>query len=428
MNLKNKNVFVYGLGKSGKACINFLNKQNANVFVYDDNTSLKKEYKNFVDGNFDFTKLDLAILSPAIYCGAIFEKLKSLKIPTINEIQLAYEFFKGKFIAVTGTNGKTTTVSLLGEIFKRANFDCVVCGNIGVPLISLYERDNKEKIYILEISSFQLEYVTSFKPYVSCILNIAPDHLNRHKTMENYERIKFSICKNQSRNDFLVLNENLKEASKKYKIKPKRKLFGRGGVCEEKNGIVNYNNNFVLHKSMVKLLGEKNLENVLASIIVAKIFKIKNEIIEDVVYEFTSLEHRIEFVAKIGGISFINDSKSTNVASTLCALECFKSKSVVLLVGGIGKKEDYSKIFGYDNLKCVVCYGDAKDEIYDCGLNKNFDKMLKAKNLKDAFEKAYVLSCENDFVLLSPACASFDEFSGFEERGRCFKEFINGKK
>lgn len=428
MKLYNKNVLVYGLGKSGIACVDFLSKFNANVFVYDDNLNHKLKFKNFIDLDFDFQKIDLVVISPAVYQGEVLDRLKQLNKPIISEIQLAYEFFKGKIIAVTGTNGKTTTVSLIGKIFEEAGFDCVVCGNIGLPLISLYEGDYKDRVYILEVSSFQLEYSTTFKPFVSCILNIAPDHLNRHKNMENYSNIKFSICKNQSEENYCILNKNLKHDFEKHKSFAKGLFFGSGADCCEKDGKVFFQNEYVMPKSSIHLLGEKNLENVLASVAVAKLFKIENKIIKQAIDSFNAIEHRIEFVDSVNGVIYINDSKATNVASTLCALECFKNQRVILLVGGIGKKEDYSKIFEYSNLKLVICYGKAREEIFECGKKCEFPNLTKQNNLKESLEMSFNNASAGDVVLLSPACASFDEFENFEKRGEYFKGFVNEKK
>lgn len=424
MKLKKTNVLVYGLGKSGLASINFLLMKKARVYVYDDLVKVDIENVIYIDESFDFSCLDYVVVSPGVYKGKIIERVKLLQIPIINELELASVFFKGKMIAITGTNGKTTSITLLGEIFKKAGISCVVCGNIGQPIVSFYDTDNKNSVYLIEVSSFQLEYAKSFKPYISCILNIGKDHLDRHETVENYERIKFSIAKNQTSKEYVVLNEALHKRSENYNLQAK-KLFYMKYDCYLKEDMIFYKDTPVCNKKYIKLIGLKNLENVLACIVIAKIFNINNDVIVNALLAFKGLEHRIEIVGCRNGVEYINDSKATNVESTLCALESLKDRKLILLLGGSDKNEDFGNIFSHaENVKYIICFGQTKNSIYNCALNFGFKKIKKSCSLKKAFKMAVEIAKKNDTILLSPACASFDEFNGYEKRGRFFKELV----
>ena len=421
MRLKNKNILVYGIGKSGLATIEFLKQKKANIYCYDDNV---KKFINgvvWIDENQNVDFLDFAVVSPGIYDTKLIHKLLQAGVEIINDIELASRFFKGKFIAITGTNGKSTTTALLEQILTFSGKKAVGCGNIGVPILSLYSIDTKNTYYILEISSFQLEKIKKFRPFIATVLNIEPDHLNRHKNLENYANIKFFITKNQKKNDFLILNND-----NSFNFKTKAHVLYFKKDCHLVNDNIYFKEQYVLNKNDIKLLGDKNLENVLACVLISKLLEIENQVISNAVKNFYGLEHRLEFVAVKNDICFYNDSKATNVASTICALESFKDKNVILLLGGSDKGECYDPIFKYENISYIVCYGQTSNDIYNCALKNNFSNIEKADNLKDAYEKS--LSKQGNVVLLSPACASYDEFSGFEERGRFFKELVGEKK
>ncbi len=437
MNLENKNVLIFGFGNSGQSAFNFLTNKKANVFCYDD-ASINTVTQNYVvkDLTKDFLKkIDLIVINPAV---SIFHKqlckARELKIPIISEIQLGEIFIKNKVIAVTGTDGKSTTVSLINEILNTfSENNSLLAGNIGKPLTSVVENANNCEHTVLEVSSFMLEAMPFFKPHISAITNITPDHLNRHKNFKNYIKIKFNIFKNQNFKDFAVLNFDDKNVMKNAK-RVHAQLFYfsldkkvKGAYI--KNQTIFFNNGAMSFEVMpvcdVKLIGEHNLQNVLCAICVCCLCGVGAESIRVAVRNFKSLPHRIEYVAEKNGIKFFNDSKSTTIKSCLCAINCFK-ENIVLIMGGSSKNQNYDEFakFLTENIKFIVLIGEEKEKIANA-LNKvKFKNYSFEETLSSAVKKAIKESSFGGVVLLSPSTASFDMFKNFEERGNLFKSEV----
>lgn len=427
---------VYGKGKSGLSAKEFLQKQGAKVFLFEDGEKIK----------FDISKLDLVIISPGVSLETeLCREIKRLNIPIISELELGFLNVKGKIIAVTGTNGKTTTVSLLAHILNNGN--TFLAGNIGFPLISLAEQTNKESLIVCEVSSFQLEQIQKFCPKISAILNLAPDHLNRHKTFEAYVNCKANIFKNQSKNDICVLNyddTNVFNLSEKVCAKKcyfsifdqtKNKTFV--GTFLLKNKIYFKNKEkieLIMETKNIKLVGSKNLENVLCSCLVCKLLEVSNETIIEKVNSFLPLEHRMELVFEKENVKYINDSKATNIASAIADLSALTEKTVAIF-GGSDKGENFNLLFSKlpKNVVFLIFCGETKWELERHAKKENIKNYAVFETLKESvcFGKNFC----NEFskkekvnLILCPACASFDEFRNFEERGKFFKNYLlNGE-
>lgn len=430
MKFKHKRVLVYGLGDSGRAVIQILRKHDAFVSFYDDNLKYY-EYVGF-ERRPQGKNYDLIVVSPGVKClgNELLEHFKSKNIPIISEIDFAYMLCKGKIIAITGTNGKTTTCMLTNKILKNAGFKTFLCGNIGLPFSAICEKTTKNSVVVCEISSFQLEMSCLFRSNIACILNIKPDHLDRHKDFEEYKNIKGKIAKKLKKNDILLLNFDDEEA-KKMILHKKYRYFSKNKL---KNGVYVYQNQIYVNKrpilsiNDIHLKGEKNLENVLASVSICSFFKIKPEYYVSALNEFVPASHRMELVGTVNGVTFVDDSKATNISSTIACVEAYNDKSIILLMGGLGKNINYDDFFSLGfKIKIVICFGQdgktieisAKKYNYFAIYFEKFDNaVLYAKNESE----------ENDFVLLSPACASFDEFSSYAERGERFKNLIFEEK
>lgn len=422
---KNQNVLVYGYGRTGKGLSKFLAQNGANVFVFDD--------KDKID-DININCLDFAVVSPGVpldkpMCKLLREKKKKI----FSEIEIGFENVEGKFIAITGTNGKTTTTTLVHEIFKAHTNNCAVAGNIGTPLISFFEKTNKNCLIALEVSSFQLESCDKFCPLVSTILNFAPDHLDRHKTMEEYQRCKEKIFANQTKKHFSVFNHDdetclqMSTSSSADKFFFSMKDFVRGVFLD--NGKIYFSKNgktkeFVMEKKDILLLGDKNVENVLASICICKILKIDNETIKKTVSSFKPLKHRLEVVFKDENATYINDSKATNIASTLADLKAFETP-VVLILGGSDKGENFDDLFFNlnKNVSQIIVFGETKKKIKNSAKKAGI-KVFEKDTLKNSVEKAKYVSKKGDIILFAPACASFDMFENYVQRGEEFKKIV----
>lgn len=441
MNYKNKNILVIGLGTSGKSAVEFFIDKGANVFVYDDNKQAVKEMINIylvneltLNDKAIFNSLELAILSPGVSIyHEIVKQCQLFGIKVISELELGVNNINGKILAITGSNGKTTTVSLLKHILTTAGKKCILAGNIGSPLTSF--ASPVKKTYILEVSSFQLESA-NIKPNISAILNLSENHLDRHFSFREYAETKCKIFSNQTKKDILVLNaddEYLKKFDEKN-IKPKIIWFSAKSII---NGMCVINENICLkNKNIIKricpvsslfLKGEHNLSNALCAITFAIKMGIKPKYIELALKTFKGVEHRIEFVKQIKGIEFFNDSKSTTARATEISVSSF-IKPIILILGGSDKGINYDemvkKIGG--KIKLAILTGQISEK-----LKNSFDKNLMINYIvkKDFFEAlatAYEKAESGDVVLLSPATASFDCFRNFEERGKAFKSFVEG--
>lgn len=428
MRLKNKKVLVYGLGSSGRAVIKILQSHMAHVSFFDEDPKFW-DYVGFVRNPMD-KQFDFVILSPGIKVlgNSLLEDFKKRNIPVFSELDFAFLLSKGKIVAITGTNGKTTVSMLVHRILKEAGFATFLCGNIGLPFSAICEKTTKTSVTVCEVSNFQLETSRFFKPDVAGILNIKPDHLDRHESFEEYVKTKEKIAMKMGRKNLLVLNLD-DEVSRGLCSCKKRLYFSKKvlkrGVFVKNDGIF-YGKKRLLNLSDIPLRGEKNLENVLASIALCLPFKVTQNSLENAISTFTPAGHRMELVGTIDGVTYVDDSKATNVASVVACVQAFEKESIVLLVGGRGKDIDYGELFSLGfAFKEVVCFGEEANNIFSCASGFGYNCSLIPK-FDDAVLYAIDKAESGDCVLLSPACSSFDEFSSYSERGERFKSLVFG--
>ena len=446
MDLKNKRVLVVGLGRSGAASAFFLQERDARVTVSDakQETQLQSEIAALLDrgisietgqhGERTFRDQDLIVVSPGVPSDQPqLQHARRLGIPVIGEVELAFRFLQGKVIAITGSNGKTTTTTLVGEILAKSGKKTLVGGNIGTPVISLVGQSSPEAYLVLEISSFQLETIEQFRPWISVILNITPDHLDRHRTFQAYVDAKARIFENQQAADFAVINADdatcagLKSKAKSPLFWFSRKQPVESGAFLRGEQIVFRKDGKdvpVLDRADIRLKGAHNLENVLAAACVGMIAGSTAQQVRQAVSEFNGVEHRLEPVATIKGVAFFNDSKATNVDATIKALESFPG-NIHIILGGKDKDSDYSLLNPLlrERAKRAYLVGDAADKIG--GQIKGATPLVYSGTLESAVHQAFDSAAPGDVVLLAPACASFDQFENYEHRGRVFKQLVH---
>jgi len=448
MEVQNKKVLIMGAARSGIAASKFLSAHGAQVILTDIKpvTTLADVEKE-VDGlgietlwgeQPDVKKIapDFIVVSPGIplTVSPLIEAVK-LKIPIINEMELAYKFSQTSFIAVTGTNGKTTTTALVGQLFQDKGRNVVIGGNIGVPLIPYVEKLTAKDLLVAEVSSFQLESIIDFKPRVAIILNITPDHLDRHGTMDAYRAIKARIFKNQTEEDILILNYDdplVKELA--FSAKSHVIFFSRKNKLEE--GVYLLNGRLVINigegpipicePSEISIKGAHNLENAMGAIAAGYMLGLEPEDIRKTLVSFPGVPHRLESVAEIKGVKYINDSKGTNSDASIKALESFQ-EPLILIAGGRNKGSDFKEFAAKikERVSKLVLVGEAKEEIKAAVVETGFNNIYEVSDYQEAVNKAFALAKTGDVVLLSPACASFDMFNNFEERGNIFKELVH---
>jgi UDP-N-acetylmuramoylalanine--D-glutamate ligase len=451
MELSGKRVLVVGLGKSGVASALFLKSRGARVTVSDSKpeAELRNEILLLLEhgitvetgghGERTFRGQDLIVVSPGVPVDApLLVQARSMGESSvtgtiIGEIELAARFLPGKIVAITGANGKTTTTSLAGEIIAAGNFSTLVGGNIGTPAISFVDEAGPSTWIVLEVSSFQLETIVEFRPRIAVILNITPDHLDRHKTFDNYVNAKARVFENQRADDFTVLNADDNTAagladrtrgqvvwfSRKKEVE--RGAIVRGGNIYFRDG---QREREILPFDEVSLKGGHNLENVLAGVSVGMLVGCQPEQIREAVRHFKGVEHRLEFVARVAGADYYNDSKATNVDATIKALESFPG-NVHLILGGKDKDSDYSVLQDLlrERVKRVYTIGAAAAKIE--AQIQGATEIVHAETLEKAVRLASEGAAAGDVVLLAPACASFDQFQSYEHRGRVFKETVH---
>lgn len=453
MNLKNKKVLVAGTGISGLGAAKLLRAAGARVILYDSKEDLDMENlkERLASKGLELSELEvilgkleketisacsLAVISPGIPVDAPFVKdIRACGVKLWGEIELAYAFSKGRVAAITGTNGKTTTTSLLGEIFK-AYFDSVfVVGNIGKSYTERALETRENSVIAAEISSFQLETIENFHPYVSAVLNVTPDHLNRHYTMENYAAVKMSVMKNQTAEDFVVLNyedEYTRAAAENTQAKviffsSRRAL--RDGYYYENGEIiraVNGEKQHICFENELKILGIHNMENIMAAVAIAECFHVPSEVIYDTLIHFKAVAHRIEYVATKKGVDYYNDSKGTNTDAAIKAVEAMV-KPTLIIGGGYDKNvtfDEWIEAFG-SKVKLLVLIGATADKIEACARKHGFNEIERADSLLEAVRICADKACDGDAVLLSPACASWGMFKDYEQRGDMFKEYVH---
>jgi len=446
MELNGKRVLVVGLGKSGVASALFLKSKGASVTASDTKSGdeLRNEIPVLLDhgitvetgghGDRTFRGQDLIIVSPGVPVDAPpLVQARAQGEPVIGEIELAAEFLPGPIVAITGSNGKTTTTTLAGEIMTAGGLPTLVGGNIGTPAISLVERAERGTVIVLEVSSFQLETIRTFRPKVAVVLNVTPDHLDRHRTFEVYVDAKARIFENQRADDFAVLNADdptcvtmaARTRAQVFWFSRQKEVeqgaWVRGGAIVFRDG---NGQREVLQVSEIPLKGAHNLENVLAAACAGALMGCAPEKIRQAVHDFKAVEHRLEFVATIRGVDYYNDSKATNVDATIKALESFPA-NIHLILGGKDKGSDYTVLNDLlrQRVKRVYTIGAAAAKIESqIAFPKN--EVVHAETLENAIRKANAVAQPGDVVLLAPACASFDQFKSYEHRGKVFKEMV----
>ncbi|HEY7098820.1 MAG TPA: UDP-N-acetylmuramoyl-L-alanine--D-glutamate ligase [Terriglobales bacterium] len=445
MDLNGKRVLVVGVGKSGVASALFLKAHGARVTVSDSKAEdlLREEIPALLDqgiavetgghGERTFREQDLIVVSPGVPVDAPpLVQARAHGETVIGEIELAARFLPGPLVAITGSNGKTTTTTLIGEIIAAGGFRALVGGNIGTPAISLVEHATRESVAVLEVSSFQLETIQSFRPKVAVILNITPDHLDRHRTFEVYTDAKARVFENQTTDDLVVLNEDdptcvelakrthsqvfwfsrKKEVQQGAAVRDGRIFFRDAGGSRE-----------IMPVAEIPLKGAHNIENVLASVCVGALLGCAPDRIQDAIRNFKAVEHRLEYVGTVRGVDYFNDSKATNVDATIKALESFPA-NIHIILGGKDKGSDYTVLNNLlrERVKQVYTIGAAAEKIESH--IKGAAKVTHAETLENAIQQAAVVAQPGDVVLLAPACASFDQFKSYEHRGRVFKEVV----
>jgi len=445
MDLKDKRVLVVGLGKSGVASALFLKSRGARVTVSD--SKPEAELRNDIlplleqgitvesggHGDRTFRRQDLIVVSPGVpFDAPQLEQARTLGEPVIGEIELAAQFLPGPIAAITGANGKTTTTTLAGEIIAAGKFPALVGGNIGTPAITFVEQARPETWIVLEVSSFQLETIVTFRPRISVILNITPDHLDRHKTFDNYVNAKARIFENQKADDFTILNaddpttaalagrthDHLFWFSRKKEVDRGAYVHSGSIYFRDGNG-----QREIMKVSEIPLKGAHNLENVLAGVSIGALVGCQPDQIRDAVHNFRAVEHRLEFVLKVAGVDYYNDSKATNVDATMKALESFPA-NIHLILGGKDKGSDYTVLNDLlrQRVKRVYTIGAAAAKIES--QISGAAEIAASQTLENAVRRASELAQPGDIVLLAPACASFDQFQNYEHRGRVFKEVV----
>ncbi len=448
MNFRELNVLVCGMGMSGISSARLLKKLGSHVVLNDikplesfgeTGQMLQNEGINLYLGSTPEALLgqtDLIVLSPGIPCDLPFlNEAHNRSIPVWGEIELAYSLCPCGIIAITGTNGKTTTTALVGEIMRAYNSGTEVVGNIGVPFCDKVTGLKHQDLVVAEISSFQLETVHNFRPNIAAVLNITTDHLNRHKTMENYIYMKSRIFGNQQKDDFLILNYDNPITATMYNYTESGTVyFSRLTLLQEGvfvDGLGNIQvrlpwiSEQVIHINDLQIPGKHNLENALAAVAIAVCAGVPLNIIRQTLCNFSGVEHRIEFVRELGGVSFYNDSKATNPDSAIKAIEAF-NQPIVLIAGGSDKGSDYGdwvKLFP-NKVRHLVIIGEVSNQIKQTCDAYNFSNYSFANTFEEAVQAAYSKAYNGDCVLLSPACASFDMFQNFEHRGKVFKDLV----
>jgi UDP-N-acetylmuramoylalanine--D-glutamate ligase len=438
---KNTKISVLGAGKSGLAVTNLALSVGAHVLIseFGDSINITKNQNLELEMGGHSDKIldsDVIIISPGISDKIeIVQKCKSLHIPIVSEIEFSSWFTTSPILAITGSNGKTTTTSLLYKMVKSAGHNAMLGGNIGIPFSQNVraerELDQTNIVHILELSSFQLEHIELFSPHISCILNISPDHMNRYDSMNDYLDAKLNIAKNLVTPAWLVYNAADPALETSLRDRHRTQLFSR-----LTNQQVNYHVNgekvycgsiedpkILFYMNETDLKGHHNIENIIAAATMANLFGIDDSHIGDAIKKFNALEHRMEPIKSPLPLNFINDSKATNIASTMAAINSFEN--ITLILGGKDKGEtDFSELLESmkNRVKYIICYGDAGKSINSHISNHHDSHVIY--NFTDAIMKAVEVSDDGATILLSPACASFDQFSNFEMRGNRFKELV----
>lgn len=448
LEIKGKKILIAGLGLSGKAALYALSSMEADISVYDsrdiewDDPRLFKKLElsnttTYLNGaKVKDEKYDYVILSPGIPVDVYFvENAKKKGARILGELELAYELGKGSYVAITGTNGKTTTTTLTGDIFKGTMKNTIVCGNIGTPVVSTIDDADDDTIIVTEVSSFQLESAYEFKPHVSAILNLTPDHLDRHKTMENYGQVKARIFMNQDKDDYLIYNADdesvckLVESANANLIPFSREKELELGAFVKNEKIIIKNSKGesieIINVNDLKIPGSHNLENALAATAITYFGDVDPQIIGEKLKLFTGVEHRLELVTTKNGVRYVNDSKGTNPDASIKAIDAI-GKGIFLIAGGYDKGSDFHDFIKAFNgrVKHLLLIGETAEMFKETAEELGFTKIDVCENMADAVRIGHVFAEEGDTVLLSPASASWDMYKNFEERGNHFRKLV----
>ena len=439
--IKDKNILILGMARSGISIAKLLAKYNNKIVITDlkeQKEEIVKELEalnikiiisnhqeELVNDSFDYV-----IKNPAIRRdNAAVIKAKELGIPVINEIEASYYFLPKdvKIITITGSNGKTTTTTMVYELLKHSSHTVHVGGNIGIPLSSFVEDIKPNDILVLEISDHQLCDMYHFKSDISVLTNLSETHIDFHGSYEIYKQTKKKIFNHHTEKDIAILNKsNIDVMNLTKDIEDQKIYFSSTEVADAylKNNQIIYNGEAILDCKDIRVKGNHNYENIMVAIIIAKMFSITNEQIKDFFSKFVGVEHRIEYVKTVNGRQFYNDSKSTNNTATITALKSFKDPTI-LLMGGLDRNISFDEISHYLNhVKAIICFGETKYKLEEFA-KKNHKEVFVVNTLTEATKKAYEISNQGDIILLSPACASWDQYSDFETRGNEFKTIIN---
>lgn len=443
MDIKRQNFLILGVSKSGYSAGKYILSNGGKCYLYEEQKSDRiTEALDELKGlggvvlsapltDEKLKEMDVIVISPGVPINHdVAVRGKTLGKRILGELEFAFNCHLPTIVAVTGTNGKTTTVSLIDAILKEEKRKSLLVGNIGVPVSSKIEEIDRNTVCVTEVSSFQLEGVSSFCPHIACVLNIAPDHLERHFDMQTYIYLKKRILKNQKESEYSILNYDDIEVRKMFSetkaktvwVSLKERVVGAYLL----DGKIYYNDDFIMEAKDVNLDGEHNIYNALFAVATCYILGVKKETISLALKEFKGVPHRVELVNEIKGVKFFDDSKATNTASTITAIKTMKSPTILIL-GGSEKGESYDNLF--ENIKeslvsHVVLTGASRFNMFSSAKNVNYENVSLTSNFTNAIKIAYMLSKEGDNVLLSPGCASFDSFKNYEERGEVFKKIV----
>ena len=438
--IKNKKILIVGLSKSGYNIAKLLananditltDKSNEDKAKIDELTSLGV---NFIKSDHQEelldTSYDILIRNPGVDPhNEVIKKAKRLNIPITNEVEIAYHFIPKtcKIIAITGSNGKTTTTTMIYEILQKMGEKVILGGNIGYPLSEIINKVEDDSILVLEISDHQLYDCVDFKPNIAVLTNLCPTHLDFHDNYGNYINVKKKIFKNQNLNDIAIINYGNEDSLKiTNDIRPK-KLYFNGVNAHIVNDFIFVNGKPIININNIKIKGYHNYENIMACLLVINEFGLNNKIIEEYYANFKGVEHRLEYVDTINGVAYYNDSKATNPTSTYIAINSFKD-NIHLILGGFERKQDFNELNDVINkVKMIYAIGETEDRVYEYAISKHIP-CTKCATLNNAMEKIYNNVKEKDVVLLSPASASWDQYKKFEDRGSEFKKLVKSFK
>lgn len=439
---ENKKIFILGMARSGYSAAKLLDLHNNTILITDSKEQNQEHVKELedkgirvvisespeelLDGSYDFV-----IKNPGIKINhPVCEKARELNIPITNEVEVAYDFLPKdiKIIGISGSNGKTTTTTLIYNMLKEAGFSAVLGGNIGYPVCSLVENVKSGDVLVLEISSHQLNDIINFKADISVLTNLSEVHIDHFGTYENYKAQKVKIFNRHTNKDIGIINlDNVDSMAYDKKINSNKLYFSinnKNANAHIEDEYICYNGEKIVKLDDIWVKGNHNYENIMCAIMAVKQFGVKNEIVKNVLRQFKGVEHRLEFVRNINGISFYNDSKATNVKSTQVALSAF-SNPTVLLLGGLDRGHSFEGLKPFlGNTKLIVCYGETKSRIKEFASSVGI-KCVATEKLESATKVAYENSVSGDTILLSPACASWDQYEKFEDRGNEFKRIVN---